>query len=95
MTVYGEKLILDFGRKHADARKPLARFRALASAAQWRHFPELKQTFPAADYASESGTVIFNIGGNKYPLIARVDFEEESLTVEAVLRHEDYAKEKL
>jgi mRNA interferase HigB len=55
----------------------------------------LKQTFPAADYASESGTVIFNIGGNKYRLIARVDFEEESLTVEAVLRHEDYAKEKL
>ena len=95
MTVYGEKVMQDFGKNHADARKPLARFAALASAAQWKHFPELKQTFPAADYAPETGTVIFNIGGNKYRLIARVDFEEAILSVEAVMTHQDYGKEKL
>jgi mRNA interferase HigB len=95
VTVYGAKVIQDFGKKHADARKPLARFAALASAAHWRHFPELKHTFPAADYASETGTVVFNIGGNKYRLIARVDFDEKILTVETVMTHEDYAKERL
>jgi len=85
----------DFGKNHADARRPLARFAALASAAQWKHFPELKQTFPAADYAPATGTVIFNIGGNKYRLIARVDFEDAILSVEAVMTHQDYGKEKL
>jgi len=67
----------------------------MATAGQWKHFPELKRTFPAADYAPESGTVIFNIGGNKYRLIARVDFEERILSVEAVMTHEDYEKETL
>ena len=95
LTLYGEKVIHDFGRKHPHSRKPLARFAVLVSTGQWKHFPELKQTFPAADYAPETGTVIFNIGGNKYRLIARVDFEEEILNVEAVMTHEDYAKEKL
>lgn len=95
MTVYGERVMRDFGKKHVYSRKPLARFSALAIAAQWKHFPELKQTFPAADYAAETGTVIFNIGGNKYRLIARVDFEEQILSVEAVMTHEDYEKAKL
>jgi mRNA-degrading endonuclease HigB of HigAB toxin-antitoxin module len=36
----------------------------------------VKRTFPATDYASETQTLIFDIGGNKYRLIAHVDFAE-------------------
>ena len=50
----------------------------------------MKRTFPAADYASSTGTIIFDIGGNKCRLIARVDFDEQLLYVEQFLMHEEY-----
>jgi mRNA-degrading endonuclease HigB of HigAB toxin-antitoxin module len=39
----------------------------------------VKRSFPAADYAPRTGTLIFDIGGNQYRLVARVDFEEQVL----------------
>lgn len=39
--------------------------------------------------------LIFNIGGNKYRLTARVDFEEQLLAVQAVLAHQEYDQENL
>jgi len=36
---------------------------------------------------------MFDIGGNKYRLIARVDFEEQMLVVERVLTHNEYRRE--
>ena len=65
MTVLGEAAAEQFAKQHAAARKPLARFLALARATSWQHFPEVKRTFPAADYAAATGTLIFDIGGNK------------------------------
>jgi mRNA interferase HigB len=78
--------------KHAAARKP-GRFLAVARAAIWPHFPAVKQTFPSADYAPGTGTIIFDIGGSKYRLIARVDFEERLLYIQQVLAHEEYDRE--
>lgn len=58
--------------------------------AEWVHFPDVKRSFPAADYVSATGTVIFDVGGNKYRLIARVDFDEQLLYIQEVLTHEEY-----
>ena len=63
MTVVGEHKITRSAKRYAAFHKPLSRFVELARAAQWKHFSELKDTFPAADYVS--GIVIFDIGGNK------------------------------
>ena len=93
VTVLGEAAIMKFTRKHNMARKPLSRFLDVARNAEWPHFPAVKQTFPATDYASESGTMIFDIGGNKYRLIARVDFQEQLLYIQSVLTHEEYDRE--
>jgi mRNA interferase HigB len=52
-------------------------------------------TFATADYAPSTGTLIFDIGGNKYRVIAVVDFEEQTLFIRNVLTHEGYDREKL
>jgi mRNA interferase HigB len=51
---------------------------------------DVKQSFPAVDYASKTGTLIFDIGGNKYRLIALANFAEHELYVQDVLTHEQY-----
>jgi mRNA interferase HigB len=73
----------------------LQRFATIARSALWPHFPVVEETFPAADYAPATGTLAFNIRGNKYRLIARADFEEQLLVIETVLTHREYGREDL
>ena len=95
VDVYGEAILSKFALKHAASRKALERFLEIARAAEWPHFPAVKQTFPATDYAPSTGTMIFDIGGNKYRVVARVDFEEQILFIHKVMTHEEYQREKL
>lgn len=95
MKVYGHAAIAKFTRRHAAARKPLRRFVAIAQEAVWPHFIAVKQSFPATDYAPATGALIFDIGGNKYRLIASVDFAEQLLYIQRVLSHEEYDREDL
>ena len=88
LRLYGEAALAAFARRHASARKPLLRFVEIVRAAEWPHFPAVKQTFPAADYTSE-GLMIFDIGGNKFRVIARADFDEQILFVTSILTHEE------
>ena len=95
MKVYGEAAIAKFARKYAASRRPLQRFLEIARAAEWLHFPGVKETFPATDYAPSTGTLIFDIGGNKYRVITRVDFQSQVLFIQSVLTHEEYDREDL
>jgi mRNA interferase HigB len=60
----------------------------IAKAAEWKHPPDLRQTFPSAD--SVGTCVIFNIGGNKCRLIAYINFESQRVYTLHVLSHADY-----
>jgi mRNA interferase HigB len=95
MVVLGGAETTRFAGKHPNSRKPLARFLEIARMAEWPHFPAVRLSFLSADYAPESGTIIFNIGGNKYRLIAAIDFDEQVLLIQSVLTHEKYNREKL
>jgi len=95
VRIFGEAAIKRFSRKHAASRKAPQRFLKIAREAEWPHFPAVKLTFPATDYAPSTGTLIFDIGGNKYRLIAIVDFERQYLLIDRVLTHEEYDRENL
>jgi len=95
VKVYGEAAVARFARKYATSRKPLQRFIEIARAAEWPHFPAVRQTLRTADYAPSTGMPAFDIGGNKYRLVARVDFEEEVLYIERILTIEEYDREDL
>ena len=93
LHVFGETTITTFAKKNPRSRRSLARFLSVSRAAEWPCFPAFKESFATADYAHGTGTIIFNIGRNKYWLIARVDFDEQTTYVESVLTHEEYETE--
>ncbi len=95
MTVFGETVVTRFARNYADSRTSLVRFLAVARAANWEHFPALKETFPSADLGKRTGKLIIDIGGNKYRLIATVDFEAQALNIERILTQGEYDREDL
>lgn len=95
MKVLDEAVAARFARKHAAVRTPLRRFLAIARNANWPHLSAVKQTSPSTDFGKQSGRLIFDIGGNKYRLIASVDFGEQILVIERVLTHGEYSREML
>lgn len=59
-------------------------------AADWKHFPDVRETFTTADWVD--GKIVFDIKGNDYRLIAIAQFENDTLYIRQVLTHEEYDK---
>jgi mRNA interferase HigB len=70
MHVISPKKLREFWARHADSESALRAWDKITSMALWANFAEVRADFSHAD---QVGTcVVFNIGGNKYRLIARV-----------------------
>jgi mRNA interferase HigB len=93
MEVYGEAILARFSKKYPPSRGALQRFLAIVRQAQWPHFTAVKCTFVATDYVA--GRLVFNIGGNKYRIVASVDFQEQILVVDEVMTHEQYDRKTI
>jgi len=85
--------VMMFAKEHAASRQSLTRFLAIVKSAAWASVVEVKKTFPSADYAPATGVLIFNIGGNKYRLIANVDFDDRIMVIKSIMTHDEYSGE--
>lgn len=90
MTLLGAELLDEFVAKHREAGEAFAVWRISVVSASPRHFIELKQTFAGADYVKPF--VVFDVGGNKYRLIALVDYASRILQIRHVLTHAEYGR---
>ena len=59
---------------HRDAEQPLRTWVKVVKAARWDDPPAVKQMFGSADILRD-GRVVFDTGGNKYRLIAWVNYQ--------------------
>jgi mRNA interferase HigB len=81
-------------RKHDTeaAERFLSAWYKLAKASAWEHFRALKQTFGSADQVGNC--VVFDVGNNRFRLIARVNYRWGRLYVLAVMDHAEYDKNR-
>ena len=54
------------------------------------NFADLKALFPSADQVANK--TVFNIGGNKYRLIAALHYNRGRIYIRAILTHREYDK---
>ena len=54
----------------------------------FKHLVDLKRTFGSADQVTPH--TVFNISGNKYRLIAVVNYALQSVSIASVLTHAEY-----
>ena len=80
----------EFWENHTSAKKPLQAWYAHVKQSQWHNLAEVQQDFPSADQVQR--LTIFNIGGNNYRLIVRIEYGQQKVYIRSILTHAEYDK---
>ena len=88
MRIIKRGALVRFWEQHPDARPSLESWYAVVRKATWKTPAEMKVIYPGADLVGRR--TVFNIAGNKYRLIARMNYQTQRVFVLYILTHSDY-----
>ena len=92
MHIISKRALREFWQEHPRAESPLIAWYQKAKKAEWDDFTDVKAMFPQTDQYKQF--VIFDIGGNKYRLIAEINYMRGKVFVRHVLTHAEYDRDK-
>ena len=90
MRVISKPSILKFSKRHPDALVPLMNWYRIAKRADWDSLVEVRRDFAHADIVGRR--TVFNIHGNDYRLIARVNYKTKRVFILHIITHVEYSK---
>ncbi|MDR0247255.1 MAG: type II toxin-antitoxin system HigB family toxin [Burkholderiales bacterium] len=88
MHVIAKPLLVEFWEKHPDAERSLTAWYRTRRTEVFMDVNSLRTTFASAD--NVGGLTVFNIGGNKYRLIASIHYNRHKVYIRNVLTHDEY-----
>ena len=88
MRIIKRAALEQFWFRHADAKASLESWFGVVRAANWQTPAEMKRVYPHADIVGRR--TVFNIAGNKYRLVARVNYQVHVVFVLYILTHAEY-----
>lgn len=91
MHIISRKTLMDFyGRPECrDAKAPLDAWFHEVKAAEWESPADIKSQYRSASVL-KGKRVVFNIGGNKYRLVVKVNYPTKTVFVRFVGTHKEY-----
>lgn len=88
MRVISRRKLREFWERHPDAESPLSAWFREAERDRWTKPADVKAKYRNASFVGDR--VVFNIKGNDYRLIVRVDYPHQIVFVRFVGTHKDY-----
>ena len=90
MHVISRKALLEFEARRPDAGVPLDIWYRIARKATWKSLAGVRKTYPHADLVGPY--TVFNIKGNAFRLIVKIEYEFGLIFIKHVLTHAEYDK---
>ena len=90
MHVFSRKALQEAAKLDRALERPLSDWYKIASHAEWRTLVDVRKTYPSADHVDPF--TIFNIKGNSYRLIVKIEYKWQMIFIKDVLTHEEYEK---
>lgn len=92
MHIITRKRLREFSAKHRGAAEALGIWYGIMSKTDFATFAELKQVFGSVDKVGKF--TVFDIGGNKYRLIAAIHYNRKKVYIRHMLTHAEYDRNK-
>ncbi len=89
MRVIAKRPLRDFWQRHPDSEEQLKAWYSEAKYAQWRAPADVKGKYGSASILKDS-RVVFNICGNKYRLIVKVNYPYQVVYIRFIGTHKQY-----
>ena len=89
MRIIALSTLRAFWEAHPDAERPLRTWYQDAKAGLWHGPADVKTRYRNASFVADN-RVIFNIGGNKYRLVVKVNYPHHIVYVRFVGTHRAY-----
>ena len=89
MRVIAKKILRDFWQKHSDCEQQLKAWFQEAGKAEWKNTNDIKVQYPTASLLADN-RVVFNIKGNRYRLIVRINYEYQMVWIRFIGTHSEY-----
>lgn len=91
MRIIAKKILRDFWEKHPDCEQQLKSWFKEASKAEWKSPNDIKTEYPSASILAEN-RICFNIKGNHYRLIVKINFDYQMVWIRFIGTHSEYDK---
>ena len=89
MRIIAKKTLREFWTKHSDCEQQLKSWYREAELSEWKSNHEIKIEYPTASILG-GNRIVFNIKGNKYRLIIKINFEYQMIWIRFVGTHKEY-----
>lgn len=89
MLIVNARILVGFGKKHADARKSLATWQDVTERASWNKKQDVLADFPNAKMIKNS-RARFEIKHNAYRLIAYIGYDAQTVVIRFIGTHAEY-----
>jgi len=89
--VFAKSTLRIFWELHPDSEQYLKTWFDTAMNSNWKSPNEVKQTYANASILKD-GRVVFNIKGNTYRLVTKLNFEKQWIFIRFIGTHEEYDK---
>ncbi len=91
MRILTKKRLKDFWLKHSDCEQALKSWYAECKRSQWKTPNDIKREYPSASFLIDN-RVVFNIKGNNYRLIVKINYKYQIAWIRFVGTHSEYDK---
>lgn len=89
MRIISEKKLREFWERHADVKEPLLAWYREVEKEDWNTPVQMKEKYPNASILG-GNRVVFNIKGNKYRLVVKINYPGRIVYIRFVGTHAEY-----
>lgn len=91
MRVFARKTLREFWNNHSDSEDALKAWFSEAENSQWESPSDIKNKYPHASILPDN-RVVFNIKGNHYRLVVKINYDYGQVFIRFVGTHAEYDK---
>lgn len=91
MRVIAKKILREFWERHPDCKQQLKAWFHETSKSCWKATKDIKVGYPSASFLAEN-RVVFNIKGNHYRLIIKINYDYQIVWIRFIGTHAEYDK---